>query len=676
MTPTPPDDDQLVSNDDQATAQATPQQTVSLGAQVQPANQPATATPQAQPSQAPAQSQPAPTSATHPAVQNASIVHDIAQTLAGGPRTSYAIDPATGKMIATPVPLTTRQIGMSIALAALTGGISGLGERGPGATGKAAAVGFDKVAQQKQEQDQAAQQQASQDYARQAQIASTNFQTHQNALRLSDMERQYHQQFVDTGAPVLKSIQDVGAALESGVRETDLVPRFHVTKDMAIADGMVQNGKNPDGSDHWGNTYTVIDPTKKIELPQETGQLLADLRVPGYFTMKDGNAVPISFSGTAPIKAALVVNGLALAQSFQITEAQLNRQLSTLKGGDQDIPQFDTNLRRAIADGSVTVKGLQTIANYSNLPIDQAVAEMQKDKVDPAIVQQYRKLIPAGAIELSKQSRADAEKFSIIDSEAKAQAVLAAPKRFSADQVGAAQNFISIAQSDSITKATAEARAHAIATGADVEAMLKTGVNPISGERLTLQNAPDSMLVDPRGNVVPQNQQALYKPTAQERQTADTARQVLAISADLQAQIAQNPALIGPLSGNSAKAFAPFGIGTSAAQKMLDNVSLLQSAVTKMHTGRFSSEILKKSGSLIFPGMNVDQFNGAMSSLKDVAGRYANEDQLQTVASFKAQQSAQPSGQSRVVPPGAIPGRDGQGNIIGYKKPDGTVVRF
>ena len=272
-----------------------------------------------------------------------------------------------------------------------------------------------------------------------------------------------------------------------------------------------------------------------------------------------------------------------------------------------------------------------------------------------------------------------AANFAVIDSADKANAVLAAPKRFTADQVSAATNFTRIAQSESVGKAVAEARAHAVATGADVEAMLKTGINPITKERLTLQNAPDSMLVDPSGNVIPQNQQALYKPTAMERQTADTARQVLAISADLQAQVAKTPGLIGPLSGNSAKAFAPFGIGTEAAQKMLDNVSLLQSAVTKMHTGRFSSEILKKSGSLIFPGMNTDQFAGAMDSLRDVAGRYANEDQLTTVANFKAQQSAaSPNVTPRIQTPpsGAtmkVPGSDGKLHWSDGKKDLGVV---
>ena len=35
-----------------------------------------------------------------------------------------------------------------------------------------------------------------------------------------------------------------------------------------------------------------------------------------------------------------------------------------------------------------------------------------------------------------------------------------------------------------------------------------------------------------------------------------------------------------------------------------------------------------------------------------------------------------PTTQSRVVPAGAIPGRDASGNIVGYKTADGKVVRF
>lgn len=387
--------------------------------------------------------------AVHPAVQKAGVIRDIAQTLAGGPRTSYAIDPNTGEMKETKVPLSGKQIGLAIAMAALTGGIQGLGEKGPGAEGRAAAAGFNTVQAQQQQQKQQQQQQASQNYARAAAIANTNFQTHQNALRLSQMEYDYHNQFVKTGEPVLSNIKSVGAALESGVHESDLTTKYHVTKDMAIPDGIVENGKNPDGSTHWENTYTVIDPNKKIELPKETAQLLSDLRVPGYFTTdKDGKTAPINFTGSAPIKAGLVVNGLAMAQSFQITEGQLNRQFASLKDGDKDTSVFDANLKKAIASGDMTIKGLQTIGNYANMPLDQAVAAMEKNKVDPAIIQQYQKLVPQDAIDQMKVKRASdaaAQKATdartnLVVSKTNFDEVLANPKAYSPDQVAAAQN--------------------------------------------------------------------------------------------------------------------------------------------------------------------------------------------------------------------------------------------
>jgi hypothetical protein len=163
-----------------------------------------------------------------------------------------------------------------------------------------------------------------------------------------------------------------------------------------------------------------------------------------------------------------------------------------------------------------------------------------------------------------------------------------------------------------------------------------------------------------------------YKPSQNEKQTADTARQVLAISSDLQKQLQANPNLAGPLSGRSKEGLAKLGFGDAQAQKFLDDISFLQSAATKMHTGRFSNEILKKMGDLIQPGMNAVQFGGALSSINDVASRYADEDQLRTVADFKRQTSTPmspnpPGGRPVQIPAGAQIGRDALGHVVGYK---------
>lgn len=203
---------------------------------------------------------------------------------------------------------------------------------------------------------------------------------------------------------------------------------------------------------------------------------------------------------------------------------------------------------------------------------------------------------------------------------------------------------------DRMAEAAKQAEVTARARGADVEAMFRTGKNPITGEVLSLANAPPGALVNPtNGQPIPQDMIALYKPTMNERQTADTARQVLAISKDLKDEIAKNPNLIGPLAGRSQQALQKIGISAGDAAKLIDDVTFLQSAATKMHTGRFSSEILNKMSSVIKAGMGKDEFLGSLESVDDVANRYANEDKLTTV--FEYQQRQQFENQQAAGPP-------------------------
>lgn len=221
---------------------------------------------------------------------------------------------------------------------------------------------------------------------------------------------------------------------------------------------------------------------------------------------------------------------------------------------------------------------------------------------------------------------------------------------------------------DKLKMVQADARTASQARGADYEAMIRTGMNPITKEALNINNAPPSALVNPsNGQVIPQDMIGLYKPTGQERQTADTARQVLAIAEGLQKQVAANPGLIGPLAGRSQEALQKAGLSSQDASKMIDDRNFLTSAATKMHTGRFSSEILNKMDSMIKPGMNADEFNGAINSIHDVAERYANEDKLTTVYEYQQRQQFDsqppPKANASQIPPGAtmkVPGSDGK----------------
>jgi hypothetical protein len=282
--------------------------------------------------------------------------------------------------------------------------------------------------------------------------------------------------------------------------------------------------------------------------------------------------------------------------------------------------------------------------------------------------------------------RKSAADFAVIDSADKANAVLSAnPTRFSADQRSSASNFIRLANAQGAAKASQEARARAVATGADVEAMYRFGKNPLTNEQLSLANAPDAMLVNGSGQVIPQDLVSTYKPTGAERQTADTARQVLAISDRLKTAVAANPNMVGPLAGRSKQGLAKVGFGDAQSQEFLDDLSFLTTAAVRMHTGRFSVPVIQKMNNVIFPGMNVGQFQGALQSINDVAGLYKDEDKLISVGQLKATQNQaqqlnnalHATGQApHIVPPGATPGRDKHGNITGYKGADGVVVKW
>jgi hypothetical protein len=120
-------------------------QTPQPGQQAQPgAQQPSQDQQQPQQPGKPAQqapSQPA-APAAHPAVQKASLLHEIATTLAGGPRFTTTVNPVDGTVTRTQVPLSNRQLGMAIALEALSGSITGLAQRGPNHAAQAAAAGY------------------------------------------------------------------------------------------------------------------------------------------------------------------------------------------------------------------------------------------------------------------------------------------------------------------------------------------------------------------------------------------------------------------------------------------------------------------------------------------------------------------------------------------------------
>lgn len=368
------------------------------------------------------------------ATQSAGYAHSILQALAGGPRTQTTIDPNTGTIKRSAQPLSNRQAGMGIALAVLTGAFNGLAQKGPGAEGRAAAAGFNGAIQQKQNQLNQDEDDANKTYARQAAIAQTNFLQHETAQRMGYLDYDFHQKIAANNAPAIDALNKVGAVQATGVKESDLLSKYNVTKDTAVVDGTVarvdSNGNQVNdkyGQPVWDNTYTVIDPSKKIALSQEMAQNLADHHVPGYFTMVDGKPVAKDFNGSAQVRAGLVLNGIAQSNAIDTTEGQLNQQVGRLsKPVDGfDAQKFDSNLTSALDKGTVSPKDLTTFAKYATMPLDQAIDQMRKDKVDGTTIGNISNLIPKNVQDAMRNQRLDEENKDNAVREATAQHIKA-----------------------------------------------------------------------------------------------------------------------------------------------------------------------------------------------------------------------------------------------------------
>jgi hypothetical protein len=701
--PTQPDAPNLAPNDGATNTPDTTQPNQPNDPNVPTAQQAAQpATPNAQPVTNPAKAGtvsniPAPDSSQHPSVQKAGVIRTIAETLAGGPRFTTSIDPATGTTVRTRVPLSKSDIGLAIAMEAISGSLAGLAQKGPGATGRAAGAGFEQVAQQRQQADAQQQAQAQQDatnqanaLARRAQVFEANSRATLNTSeaeargadaidKLVDINRQsgvldVAPELLDNGGVPMTQSEIMDAMRANKISPTDQVGpvagRVEIT--------------NPDGTKRWEAIHLVVrDPSTKIPLTQEDWDRFAAAGVPGFPAgTKIGQGIQV--------KLSMVQLANETAAAHYLADQRLS-DLRNVLDGTSYAKQVPTNVDFTKPGVVTAMQRFQRYVSHNATNLADpyaALQEMGADKRDPksGMMQpnpdaKYVSTVAdafggwstllAAHNELEAQKKV-ADQYAVIDTADKANAVLSSPKKFTPDQVQAARSFLTLSNEQGERKAAQDARARAVAEGTDVQAMFKFGKNPITGEVLSLDNAAPSMLVTASGQVIPQDLVSTYKPSAQEKQTADTARQVLAISAALQAELNKNPNLAGPLSGRSKQGLAKLGYGDAQSQKFLDDLSFLTSASTKMHTGRFSSEILKKMSDLIKPGMNGEQFRGALSSINDVASRYADEDRLTTVAEYK-QKATTPlnptpaTGRQVQIPAGAQIGRDGQGRIVGYR---------
>jgi hypothetical protein len=312
----------------------------------------ATQQPTQQPTQAMSTPQPSPTqqtqqtgmvsnptlvdpNANHPAVKAAGIVHAIGQALAGGESTITQIDPQTGAVRRVQRPLTTKQISLSLAAAALSGAFSGLAQRGPGASGAAAAAGFQQgfaqqqaIKQQQEAQAQADAESQSKAYARAASIASTNAQTIFSTAEAESRGTATIQAIAKTNAPLIAAYEDDHKVLAHNVTQEELLAgmqdgRYNSTAMLGPIEGVRLLGGGKVEATH----AVIQDPSAKVPLTQEIWDDYAANHVQGYQRGKQ-------------IGSNLLVPGTVLARAneqktmFQLSQLRHDEVADALRTSD------------------------------------------------------------------------------------------------------------------------------------------------------------------------------------------------------------------------------------------------------------------------------------------------------------------------------------------------------
>lgn len=424
----------------------------------------------------------------HPAVQKASLLNEIATTLAGGPRYQTTVDANTGTVTRTKVPLSTKQLGMAIALEALSGAITGAAQHGPNHVEKAAEAGYQQGQQESQEvqaANQANEDQAKNDYATKAMIAHTNFTTYQSAVTLGKLEYDANHEQDMANAPMIEAVRNQGALLDEGLRGNvaDLAKKYHVAENLFIRQNTVprpdpttgEQAKDPQtGRLLWDGEYALINPDAKITVPDETLKYLADHHVNGFYRVDEkGKSVPINLPTNTQMRAVVAANAMAAASAIQVGDHAMTGQLSQLgKDADKYVEEFKRNYEDAY--NTVDPSALKVFSRYAAVPLDQLQATMIKDKVDPDTRGQIMSLIPTGAIEQSKldtadkaaSQKADAAVKNFVVSSSNYNDVLAAPEKYGAEKVAEAKRMRAASIGDAAAKA-----------GADEAARFSTEVN-------------------------------------------------------------------------------------------------------------------------------------------------------------------------------------------------------
>jgi hypothetical protein len=459
----------------------------------------------------------APSVQDHPAVQKASLLHTVAQTLAGGPRYTESIDVNTGKMERKQIPLSKGDIGMAIAMEAITGALSGLSQHGPGALGKAAAAGFDTVAQQQKEAQQQQDQQANADYTRHAQVFENNLRMMQMAQAMGTKDYEQVQQFAGQYKGTYdKLVEDYPQYIKGTGGEQDAA-KYHSTKEAGMPTGNVipvydpKTGKQsvgPAGNKLWQMEYAFIDPSFKADnmLGEDDLALAKKYHVPG---LVNSNGTPISAISTTPLGMSMVLN-----IKHQLVAAQLGDQALQeyhAKMGTKDAPSFadevskDPTLLKAMdkfqpllmaAKGDIgKAIGELAAGGQGRQPNPNAAGKIMNLYGGSGMVQQYDQKV---LLEKDVQKKT-AEKRAAYDGALNTQTAesIMADKEATPEQKERAQTFLKTDSHREISTAVAKAGAEATArTQAEINVKKANGIPLFGGKGGATED--DAALLDPK----------------------------------------------------------------------------------------------------------------------------------------------------------------------------------
>jgi hypothetical protein len=243
----------------------------------------------------------------HPLVQKAGVLNSVARALAGNP-TRTVIDP-DGTRRVEPVPLTKGQIGMAIAMEALTGSLAGLqAGRGKGVDA-AGMAGFETVRQQRMQEQERQEQQAQTQFedkgkalAQQASAYSANLRTRALAQEIGMRDEQSHKEWIASHASTAAYIREnePDAVIKDMAPESEVItPEF--TR-QALQNGWVAipvgytprfdaqgNHYSQDGVPLHDNLYMIAD-GRKLTVSPDVIAKAQEWALPG-FTNRTGEPV-------------------------------------------------------------------------------------------------------------------------------------------------------------------------------------------------------------------------------------------------------------------------------------------------------------------------------------------------------------------------------------------------